>query len=102
MGTAKGETVWLMVGAGSSRRARLVPGWKRSACLCGGEVYIPAAVLGDERRVLLHLIADGVGFVRDSGHTYVPASWAKRGYPAEVELVDGIERLVREQIGRVF
>jgi hypothetical protein len=94
--------IWLMVGTGSSRRARLVPEWRRSACLCGGEVYVPAALFGDERRMLVRLIADGVAFIRDSGHLYISISWARRAYPADVDLVDGIERLVREQIGRVF
>jgi hypothetical protein len=74
-----------------------IPRWKLLACVQDGEVYLPAACLGDETKALYLLSWDGHGCILRDGHVYVPVAWLQREYPDAAERLAGIRRrLVRK------
>ena len=86
------DGVWFTAPQDSARR---LPKWLRSACKVGDDIYVPARVVGDETRVMLCAMFDGVDLIQSHGHAYVPASWARQEFPANADLVETIERKVR-------
>jgi hypothetical protein len=87
---------WVAV-APSDPKWAAFPRWKKRACLLDGEVYVPATAAGEpENRVVLRAAFDGVGLVVDGGHAYIPATWAKREFPREADVISLIESQVRK------
>lgn len=71
--------------------------WQRRSFLApDGELYVPAATAGNEVRVWMCLLQDGVGFIKDKKHIYAPLSWLEREYPKSKELWDVMRRRLRE------
>jgi hypothetical protein len=59
-----------------------LPEWLRSLFVDEhGEVYFPCGAVGNERIIMLCMVADGVRIVRSEGHLYAPVSWLTREYP---------------------
>ena len=92
------EAVWVTVEPSDPSIASR-PKWELSACFWKGEVYVPAAIGGNETSVVLCAMHDGVSLVQNWKHAFVPASWAKREYPKEADVVELIERRVRQHLG---
>ena len=59
-----------------------LPEWLRSLFVDEhGEVYFPCGAVGNERIIMLCMVADGVRVVRSDGHLYAPVTWLTREYP---------------------
>lgn len=59
-----------------------IPAWKRSVGLDGtGTLLIPAAIAGNEERVLLCAMYDGTKYVNFKNHAYLPSDWLAREFP---------------------
>lgn len=67
-----------------------IPIWMRTlgASKESSDVFVPAAIAGDEQEVLLCAQIDAVLIAKDSDHYYVPASWLSNTYPDTKALCD--------------
>jgi hypothetical protein len=72
----------------------------RSFAILGEEVFVPAAIAGDEDRAFLLAILDNVAFIKNTGRIFLPASWLRRQYRDLAEVIDNIVRSVRERAER--
>jgi hypothetical protein len=83
--------------AAPSPEGQKVPEWIRSAGIReDGQVFVPAAVAGNESEVALCLLYDGTESFTYLNHTFVPAMWMAREFPATRELCEKIVRRVTE------
>lgn len=92
------DVVWVTAEANMPKNARS-PRWMLSAGYSAGEVFVPAAVGGNENQVALCAMHDGVALITCWKHVYVPATWAKREFPKEADVIELIERRVQERLG---
>ena len=60
------------------------------------EVFVPAAIAGNEEAVFLCASFAGCGLIHDDSHLYVPASWLKREYPDTAPVCD----LIRTKVAK--
>ncbi len=73
------------------------PKWTRTACLAeNGDVYMPAAVAGNERTVFLCAAYDGEPVTVRAKHLFVRTKWVASEYPKIADLAQKIEARVRE------
>lgn len=73
--------------------------WKRTTLFddATGEFYVPYFLFSEsEEEALLCVAFDGVGYVLESGHVYVPADWVRRERP---ETEPAIARLKAHLLG---
>lgn len=71
--------------------------WKRSFGIStDGEFYVPAALAGDEQKVMMCASYDGIGIATYRKHLYIPLTWAKKEYPDAAEVWNAFENRVRE------
>lgn len=69
--------------------------WKRAFGVReDGEVFVPAAVAGDELEVMLCAAHDGTPVASAHGHVYVPSMWVEKEFPGSVE----VAQLMRERV----
>lgn len=62
---------------------RHFPQWKRRVAIdSNGDVYLPAAMAGDENQVILEASYDASKFLMREGHYYVSSEWLSRAYPS--------------------
>ena len=59
------------------------PIWLRSLGVSreGGEVYVAAAIAGNEQEVLFQSMRENIATAKNHEHVYVPAQWLSRRYP---------------------
>lgn len=70
------------------------PEWRRSFGVSyGGEVFVPAAMAGEETEMNVMLCAsgDGQSAAVYLDHHFVPSDWLKREFPKHFELIEMIE-----------
>lgn len=71
--------------------------WQRSYGIStDGEFYVPAAIAGDEQKVMMCASFDGIGIATYRKHLYIPLTWAKKEYPDAAEVWNAFENRVRE------
>jgi hypothetical protein len=59
-----------------------VPKWARSLFVSdGGEIFIPAVLVGSEQEMFLCAGFDGTPLIRESNHLYIPLGWAEKEFP---------------------
>lgn len=85
-------TAWTLCAA----QDRPLPEWARTTVVLAGEVYIAAAILGNEATTALHAAVDGEATLSHRARPYVRAAWMRREYPATAELLDLIEQRVAD------
>ena len=91
-------TVWTLCAARDSS----LPEWARTVVVQAGEVFVAAAILGDEAATALHAVVDGETTLTHRARPYVRATWMRRAYPATTELLDLIElRIADAAAGRL-
>ena len=75
-----------------------LPEWIRTALVdADGVVYVPTELVPrDAAAVTFSALYDRAPPVRHLGHAFVPAQWMRAAYPATAELLELIERRVRE------
>ena len=74
--------------------------WQRSYGISkDGEFYVPAAIAGDEQKVMMCASFDGIGIATYRKHLYIPLTWAKREYPDAAEVWNAFENRMRELRG---
>ncbi len=54
---------------------RRVPKWALKAFYDGGKVFLPAALIGNEKTVFLCLSADGQPLIVERNHVYADVDW---------------------------
>lgn len=74
---------------------RRVPSHCGLAYVEGGEVFMPAEVVGNPNAMLMKAMFDGVSAVFSDGHGYYPMSWLKSEYPAHAEQLARIEAKIK-------
>ena len=90
------EMGWVVPIPGSFMQS---PDWLMSACLApDGQVYSAAAMVGNEPLVGLRAAHDGVPIIVDEGHIYLPVAWLAKEFPEWAEVMEAIEKRVRETI----
>ena len=62
------------------------------------KVYAPAAIAGGEQYVFLCAAFDGVDFVLDAGHVYLPVDWLAAAFPEVAEVAEKIDARVRQTL----
>jgi hypothetical protein len=74
------------------------PEWLRTAAhdTARDTVYLSAGMSGDEDRTFLIARRDGVPWVADRGHTYVPARWLGKRYPEVRQDCEVLEQRISE------
>lgn len=79
-----------------------LPLWLRTiaVALDGSEVFVPAAIGGNEDAVILCAAWDGAAFVRRLGHVYVPTSWLAIEFPDSSVLCELAAARARESLRR--
>lgn len=85
-------TVWTLC---ASRDGSL-PEWARTVVAQAGEVFVAAAILGEEAATTLRATFDGEATLTHLARPYVRAAWMRREYPAAAELLDLIELRVAD------
>lgn len=77
-----------------------IPAWMRTLGVSEetGEVFVPAAMAGNEQNVLLCTAYDGTIVASNHNHVYVPASWLSREFPDTKELCDIMVTRARETL----
>jgi len=75
-----------------------IPKWMRTFGVSenGGEVFVPAAIAGNEQKIFLCVAYDGTPSAQNHKHLYVPASWLSKEFPDTKELCDLIIARARE------
>lgn len=73
-----------------------LPAWVRTTAISGGDVFVAARIAGDERSVALCAAADGEPTIAHLDHVFVRVGWMRGEYPYTAELLDLIERRVRD------
>jgi len=63
-----------------------------------GEVFIPAAMGGNENIVALCAMHDGVSAITNRGHVFLPISWMKNEFPANSDIFAMIEKRLSEEV----
>jgi hypothetical protein len=65
-----------------------LPAWRRTFGVSeeGNEVFVPAAIAGNEQKVFLCVNYDGTPFAHVHNHVYVPAIWLSKEFPDTKEL----------------
>ena len=65
-----------------------LPRWKRTLGFeeKTGEVFVPAAVGGNEHEVFLCALYDGTPVAEAHKHIYVPASWLAKEFPKSKDI----------------
>jgi len=72
---------------------RKLTAWQRSYGVSeDGEFYVPAAIAGDEQKVMMCASYDGISVASYKGHLYVPLTWAKKEFPDADEVWEAFER----------
>jgi len=76
---------------------KLPPEWMRTSFIqedASGpdidRVWLPIAVFGNEKELILSALYDGVFVMQDQGHAYAPASWImreRRGLAAQIKTI---------------
>lgn len=82
---------WFAVSNPENKR---FPEWRRTFGISSaGEVFVPAAMAGDETEmnVVLCACGDGQGTAVHLEHHFVPSHWLKREFPKHSELIEIIE-----------
>ena len=75
------------------------PKWARSAAIdADGTVWVPAVVAGSEMAVFLCAGYDGTKALVVGKHAYYPSEWVKREFPDARELVEKIERRLKQEL----
>ena len=75
------------------------PKWVRRAAIdADGIIYIPAVAVGGEMEVFLCAGYDGTRVVFDGKHGYYPSHWLKREFPKSKELIEKVERRIKEHL----
>jgi len=78
---------------------KILPLWIRTSFIDddSDEIFIPAAVISkNETEIMMCASFDGVPIVIDSGHTYVPVSWAEQNYPGIGMLFDQVRETMKK------
>jgi hypothetical protein len=89
--------VWVEIQKQPGRR---LAKWQRSAAMSeDGNVFVPAAIAGNEKRVFLSATWDSIPIVMEYGHLYVPKNWMIREFPETLEVCTLIESKVRTAAG---
>lgn len=87
---------WLTI---ENPKSHQYPMWLRSfAVEDDGQVWMPAALAGDEATTVLCLAFDGEEGVERDGHVYVRASWLAREFPHTRAACSGAERRGQEHL----
>lgn len=85
-------TIWTLCASNISS----LPEWARTVVVQAGEVFVAAAILGDEAATTLRAVVDGEATLTHRARPYVRAAWMRREYPATAELLDLIEHRVAD------
>ena len=71
--------------------------WQRAFGVAeDGEFYVPAAIAGDEEKVMMCASYDGISVASYKGHFYVPLTWAKKEFPDADEVWSAFERRMKD------
>lgn len=67
--------------------------WQRSAGINveTKDVFVPAAIAGDEKKIVFCASHDGDSFVIMYDHFFVRSAWMKREFPGTIEVCEKIE-----------
>jgi len=90
MSAKKRDFQWFEAPGKSAKWAR------RAAVSSDGIIYIPGAIAGGEMNVFLCASYDGTSAVLDGDHVYYPSDWLKREFPESKDVVELIERRIKE------
>ncbi|MGE9760933.1 hypothetical protein [Pseudomonas sp. PDM20] len=95
----KVEITWLVVDKPEGKR---MPEWSRTIGVTDkGQVYVPAAMGGNEQQVVLCLAWDGTDCIEHLNHVFVPADWMAKEFPQTAEICKAIllaaQQVIREQ-----
>jgi hypothetical protein len=75
------------------------PQWHFSAAINdNGIVFAPAAIVGNEQRIMLCAAFDGGPAVIKKGHVYLPTDWLIKEFPDWAEVFRAIERRAKKEI----
>ncbi len=76
------------------------PRWMRTFGISkeNGEVFVPAAIAGDEREVGLRAKGNGVPCFHHNEHAYVPATWLSRAFPGTREVCEKLTLIARNNV----
>lgn len=70
--------------------------WKRTYGISkDGEFYVPAAIAGDEQKIMMCASYDGIGIAHYKNHLYIPLTWAKKEFPDAAEVWNAFENMMR-------
>lgn len=78
---------------------QVIPKWRRTLAVSGdGTVFMPAAVAGDEKKVGLCALYDGVSAAVVHKHLFLPTDWLAREYPVVADICANAEAKARESL----
>lgn len=79
-----------------------LPKWLRSCGITddGMTVFVPAAIVGDEKEIMLSTLFDSTPSVSYLKHIYVQSSWLVMEYPEAQELIELMEFKVKEYFNK--
>lgn len=84
--TEEKEFTWFMVANIAGKRR--APKWARQCALdSANQLWVPAAMAGNEQMVLLCASFDGEPVFLHDHHLYVRASWMEREHPDIADLI---------------
>lgn len=77
------------------------PKWMRTLVISddGDEVFVPAAIAGNEDNVYLCTLFDGTATVSAHNHLYVPADWLAKEFPKAKELCEIMKASAKASLG---
>ena len=77
-----------------------IPRWKRTLGFdkSTGEVFVPAAIAGNEQNVLLCALYDGTRAAEFHKHMYFPANWVAKEFPKTAEICNAMIEAARKSI----
>jgi hypothetical protein len=89
----KTNTLWSTVDDVGNKKT---PAWQRSACITDdGVVFAPAAIFGNEERIYFMAAFDGVSYIYQDSHVYLPTSWLETNIKNGNELAKLIDKRMK-------
>lgn len=78
-------------------QGKRIAAWRRTFGIDGDEVFLPAAIAGDEMHIMLCTAYDGTRWAHYDGHAYVPARWMAAEFPKVRALCDELAASAKER-----
>lgn len=77
-------TTWTVGGDSDNN----LPAWVRTVIVTGGELFVPAAIGGDEAAIALSASVEGEPTIAMRGHAFVRLPWLVQECSSRLELVE--------------